>query len=66
MPYLLLQLVVTLIVVGVILWAIEQFPAIDPTLKNVIRVLIIVFVVIWLLYALVGYVPITGPPYFRR
>lgn len=52
----LLYLVLTLIVVGVLLWAVSVIPM-DPTIKQIIRVLVIVFVVIWLIYMLVGILP---------
>lgn len=51
----LLRVVIDLFVVGLILWAIEQFP-IDPTFAKLIRVVVIVFAVIYLLYVLSGLV----------
>lgn len=59
-PALLIQVIVVLVIVGVVLWALSQFP-IDPTIAKVIRVLVIVFVVIWALYLLMGLVG-GGPP----
>lgn len=49
----LLDLVVVLIIIGLLLWAVGQVPM-DPTIAKLIRVVVIVAVVIWLLYALVG------------
>jgi uncharacterized membrane protein YwzB len=46
----LVGLVVTLLVIGLLLWALEQLP-IDATIKKIIWVLVIVFAV---LYALQG------------
>lgn len=42
----LLTLIITLVVVGVLLWALQQFPAIDPTIKRIIYVVVIVAVVL--------------------
>lgn len=50
---LLLQIVLVLVIVGIVLWAITQFP-IDPTIARVIRVVVIVVVAIWLVYILFG------------
>lgn len=50
---LLIQIVIALVIVGVILWALTQFP-IDATIAKLIRVVIVVFAVIWLLYVLTG------------
>ena len=52
-PAVLIQLVICLVIVGVILWALSQFPM-DPTIARIIRVVIIVVVAIWLLYFLLG------------
>lgn len=52
-PAPLLQILVVLIVVGVVLWGISQFP-LDPTIAKLIRVVVIVLVAIWLVYLLVG------------
>jgi hypothetical protein len=50
---LLIQIVIGLVIVGVILWALTQFP-IDATIAKLIRVVIVVFAVIYLLYVLTG------------
>ncbi len=51
MPWL-IQIIVALVVVGLLLWAIEQIPM-DPTIARVIRVVIVVVVCLWLLSVLV-------------
>ena len=61
----LLEIIVVLLIVGVVLWAMTQFP-IDATIARVIRVVIIVFVAIWLimlLFSMVGSVG-GGPSLF--
>lgn len=49
----LIGIVLALVVVGIILWALSQFP-IDPAIANLIRVLVIVIAAIWVCYALLG------------
>jgi len=62
-PPFLIQLVITLIIVGLLLYVVNLLP-IEPNIKQIIRVLVIVFIVIWLLYALMGAAPASYP--FRR
>lgn len=50
---LLVQILIVLLIVGVILWGLSQFP-VDPTIAKLIRVVIIVVVCIWLIYILAG------------
>lgn len=45
----LIQLVVTLIVVGVLLWAINTYIPMDPKIRNIINIVVVVAVVLWLL-----------------
>jgi hypothetical protein len=49
----LIELVVILLVVGIILWAVQTIasPYVDPAVLRIIRVVIIVFLLIWLLQA---------------
>jgi hypothetical protein len=50
----LIEIVIVLIVVGLLLWIVQQIPM-DPTIARIIRVCVIVFVCIWLLYMLIGF-----------
>jgi type IV secretory pathway TrbL component len=59
-PAFLIQLLIVLLIAGVVLWAISQFP-IDPTIARVIRVVVIVVIVIYLIYAIVPL--LAGPGY---
>jgi len=52
-PMPLIEIIVALVIVGIVLWALTQFP-IDPTIAKLIRVLVIVIVAIWVCYALIG------------
>lgn len=45
----LIQLVVTLIVVGVLLWAMNTYIPMDPKIRNIINIVVVVAVVLWLL-----------------
>lgn len=52
-PLPLIEIVVALVIVGIVLWALGQFP-IDPTISKLIRVVVIVVVAIWVCYLLLG------------
>ncbi len=47
----LLSLVVTLIVIGVLLWLVNNYIPMDGKIKKILNVVVVVCVVIWLLYA---------------
>ncbi len=44
----LISLVITLVVVGLILWLVETMLPLDPVVKRVIHVVIIICVILWL------------------
>jgi type IV secretory pathway TrbL component len=46
----LVSVLVALILAGLILWAVSQFP-LDPVIVRIIRVVVVVAVVLWLLRA---------------
>jgi hypothetical protein len=52
----LIQLIVLLVVVGLVLWLVETQIPLDPTIKMIIRIVIVLAVIIWLL-SLVGLLP---------
>lgn len=52
-PLPLVEIIIALVIVGVLLWALTKFP-IDPTIANLIRVIVIVVVAIWVCYILLG------------
>jgi len=66
-PAPLIGILVALVIVGILLWALSQFP-IDPTIAKFIRVIVIVVVAIWCLYLLVGLLGGGAPNgfYFNR
>jgi len=45
----LLYVVLALIGVGVLLWAMERYVPLDPTIKRIIHVVVILVVIVWLL-----------------
>ncbi len=47
----LLTVVVTLIVVGVLLWLVNTYVPMDGKIKNILNAVVVIAVVIWLLYA---------------
>ena len=52
----LIQLIVILIVIGLCLYLIESLLPIDPAIKQVIRVVLVLALILWLL-SLVGLIP---------
>ena len=47
----LISLVIVLVVVGVILWLINSYIPMQPTIKKILNVVVIIVVVLWLLSA---------------
>jgi hypothetical protein len=47
----LIGLIVTLVVVGVILWAVNTYIPMAPPLKNILNIVVVIAVVLWLLQA---------------
>jgi uncharacterized BrkB/YihY/UPF0761 family membrane protein len=47
----LIGLVVTLIVIGVLLWLVNSYIPMDPKIKQILNVVIVIAVVLWLLSA---------------
>jgi len=47
----LINVVLTLIVVGVVLWLINTYIPMQSTIKSILNAVIVIVVVLWLLYA---------------
>jgi type IV secretory pathway TrbL component len=47
----LISLIVTLVVIGVILWAVNTYIPMDGKIKNILNIVVVVAVVFWLLSA---------------
>ncbi len=48
----LVTLVITLIVVGVLLWLVNNYIPMDAKIKNILNIVVVVAVVVWLLNSL--------------
>ena len=46
-----ISLVLTLIVVGVLLWLVNAFIPMDAKIKKILNVVVVICVVVWVLYA---------------
>jgi hypothetical protein len=55
----LLNIVVTLIVIGFLLWLINRFIPMQGTIKSLMNAVVVIAVIIWLLYAF-GIISSTG------
>jgi hypothetical protein len=47
----LISFVITLIVVGVLLWLVNSYIPMDGKIKKILNVVVVICVVVWLLYA---------------
>ena len=57
----LFSIVLWLVIIGLILWVVNELP-LDGQIKKIIRVVVIVFVLLWLLGILIGYAPFVPMP----
>lgn len=48
----LISLVITLIVVGVLLWLVNSYIPMDRKIRNILNIVVVVAVILWLLRAL--------------
>jgi hypothetical protein len=46
-----ISLVLTLIVVGVLLWLVNTYIPMDSKIKRILNIVVVICVVVWLLYA---------------
>ena len=47
----LIHLVVTLIVIGILLWAVNKYIPMDGAIKRILNIVVVIAVVLWLLQA---------------
>jgi len=52
----LIWIVAALGIAGVLLWGLDQFPAMNATIKQIIKVLVVVIVAIWVILRIVAIV----------
>lgn len=55
----LISLIVTLVVIGVLLWLVNAYIPMDGKIKKILNIVVVVCVVVWLLYA-VGIISHSG------
>ena len=48
----LISLIVVLVIVGVIMWLINSYIPMDPTIKRILNIAVVIVVVLWLLSAI--------------
>jgi len=48
-------LIITLVVIGVILWLINTYIPMDPKIKNILNIVVVIIVVLWLLSLFVNF-----------
>jgi hypothetical protein len=51
----LISIVITLIVVGVLLWLVNTYIPMDIKIKNILNIVVIIVVVLWLLNIFIGF-----------
>ena len=56
----LIQLVITLVVVGVILWLINSYIPMQSTIKKILNAVVIIIVILWLLNVFGVLGPLSG------
>lgn len=44
-----ISLILTLVIIGVLMWAINQYVPMQPTIKNLLNIVVVICVVIYLL-----------------
>jgi cation transporter-like permease len=47
----LITLIVVLIVVGVVLYLINNYLPMDPKIKQILNIVVVIFVILWLLFS---------------
>lgn len=49
-----LSLVITLIVIGILLWLVNQYIPMDAKIKKILNIVVVVIVVLWIIYLFFG------------
>ena len=50
-------MVIVLIVVGILLWLVNQYIPMDPKIKQILNIVVVIAMVLWLLSLFVGPLP---------
>lgn len=53
----LISLIIVIVVIGVILWAVNQYVPMEAKIKQILNVVIVIALVIWLLSLFIGGMP---------
>ncbi len=53
----LISLVIVLIVVGVLLWLVNNYIPMEPAIKQILTAVVVIAVVLWVLFLFVGPLP---------
>jgi len=63
----LLQIVITLIVVGVLLWLVNTYIPMEAKIKNILNGVVVIVVILWLLqvFGILGYLGNVSTPRVR-
>ena len=56
----LIQLIIVLVVVGVILWLINNYIPMDATIKRILNIVVVIAVILWLLSVFGVLGPLSG------
>jgi len=56
----LISLIVTLIIIGLLLWAVNNYIPMDAKIKNILNIVIVIAVLLWLLsvFGVIGSMPL--------
>ena len=58
-------MIIVFIVVGFLLWAVNTYLPMDPNVKKLMNIAVILLLIIWVAYTLLGGVASTSPPILR-
>lgn len=50
----LISLVITLVVIGVVLWLVNNYVPMDPKIRRILNIAVVVLVILWLLFSVLG------------
>jgi hypothetical protein len=58
-------LIFALVIIGVVLWLINTFIPMDPKVKTILNVVVIMLLALWLVQVLFGFSVLTRPIHIR-
>lgn len=51
----LIHLIIILVIVGLLLWAVNSFIPMDPKVKQILNVVVVIVLILWLLKVFLGF-----------